>query len=124
MVRKAGLIALLALSLCCAHVAPGSWKKDGEAADREGIPSKPAPVWILIDKIYRGTKWVRIRGKGLAGDIKIERIGKTPVSVEWKIFYGKGAGRGHKKNPRGPKGALKHRNRGKNGYRFWVRMRW
>ena len=91
---------------------------------RDGVPSKPAAVWVLIDKIYHGTKWIRIRGKGLAGDIKIERIGKTPVSVEWKVFYGKGANKQLKDLPRGPKVKRWRRVRGRSGYQFWIRMRW
>ena len=124
MVGKAGLIVLLACTLCCAHMVPRNGPEDAEQAAREGVPSNPAPVWVLIDKLYRGTKWLRIRGKGFAGDIKLERIGETPVTLEWKTFYGRGAGRGHYRSQRGPHRKWWYRDRGKNGYRFWVRLRW
>jgi hypothetical protein len=104
---------------------PGNRAENGEATASEWVPSDPAPIWILIDKIYHGTKWIRIRGKGLAGDIKIERIGKTTVSVEWKVFYGRGAGKWLKAiYERGPQSKDRKYAKGRNGPRFWVRIRW
>ena len=127
MVRKAGLVALLACTICLPFLGPQARQAHGGEVERGGVQHSVPPVRIIeiALRIYAGSKWIRIKGRGLTGQIIYERPGRAPLRIDWRVYYGRGAGKGFSRNKRGPRAKVQDtRVRGKNGPRFWIQMRW